>query len=86
MNDDLPDGEDLQISEDWNWKLIAAGVVGVLALIFMLQNRQQRTIHFLFFEWTAGVWFALLVTFALGLAAGLLLAHLRVRRSERKEH
>jgi uncharacterized integral membrane protein len=85
MNDRLPGVDDDETFEGWNWKLIAAGAVGILALIFMLQNRGRRTIHFLFFEWTTGTWFALLVTFLLGLAAGLLLAHLRVRRQERKE-
>ena len=41
--------------------LIAVIVVAVLILVFILQNTSKATVHFLFFDFTAGKWFALLV-------------------------
>jgi uncharacterized integral membrane protein len=75
------DDADVRISESWNWKLIAAGVVAVLALVFVLQNRSEGTIRFLFLDVTVGVWVALLVAFGLGLLLGLLLPRLMRRRT-----
>jgi uncharacterized integral membrane protein len=76
MNDQQFDGDDVTFSSTWNWKIIAAGVVALLTIVFVLQNRAESTIYFLFFEATIGVWVALLVAFGLGLALGLLLPRL----------
>lgn len=73
MNNPKYDGAGVTKSTQVNWKLIAAGGVGLLALIFILQNTERGTIEFLFFDWTVGVWLALTITFVLGLAVGLLL-------------
>lgn len=81
MSNRPDDDADVRISESWNWKLIAAGVVAVLALVFVLQNRSEGTIRFLFLDVTVGVWVALLVAFGLGLLLGLLLPRLMRRRT-----
>ena len=73
---------DIEQTSDVNWKLIAAGVVAVLAFIFILQNRTQGTISFLFLDVTMGVWLALLITFVLGIVVGLLVAHVVRRRKK----
>jgi uncharacterized integral membrane protein len=76
MDDRQLEGEDVRFSSTWNLKLIAAGVVALLAVIFILQNRAESTIYFLFFEATIGIWVALVLAFGLGLALGLLLPRL----------
>jgi uncharacterized integral membrane protein len=76
MDDRRLEGEDIRFSSRWNMKLIAAGVVALLAVIFALQNRAEGTIYFLFFEATVGVWVALVIAFGLGLVLGLLLPRL----------
>ncbi len=86
MNSPNPDRDGIEESADWNWKVIAAGVIAVLALIFILQNSEKRSIQFLFFDWIVGTWVALLVTFALGMLVGWLLARfLRSRRERASE-
>ena len=59
---EAPQGEKSKISV----ALIAWIVVAVLALVFILQNTSKATVHFLFFDFTAGKWFALLVAVLLG--------------------
>jgi len=68
---------------DWNWKAIGAAIAGLLAVIFILQNTEKHSIRFLFFEWTAGTWFALLVTFLLGMLVGWLLTRFVRSRKDR---
>jgi uncharacterized integral membrane protein len=70
------DADGIERSSSWNWKLIAAGVAALLALLFILQNRAQGKIYFLFFDVTVGVWVALLVAFVLGLVVGAFLPRL----------
>lgn len=60
-------------------KGIGAIVLGVLALVFILQNTDEVPIQFLFWDVRAGTWLALLITFALGLLVGWLLARTRNR-------
>ena len=85
MDSPKPDADAIDQTADWNWKVIAAGVAAVLALIFILQNTEKRSIQFLFFDWTVGTWVALLVTFVLGMLAGWLLAWFVRSRRETKE-
>jgi uncharacterized integral membrane protein len=47
-------------------RIIGLVVVAVLILVFILQNTDKTTVHFLFFDFTAGKWFALVVAVALG--------------------
>ncbi len=84
MNSPNPDRDGIEETADWNWKVIAAGVIAVLALIFILQNSEKRSIQFLFFDWIVGTWVALLVTFALGMLVGWLLERFLRSRRERK--
>ena len=83
MNSPNSEVDGIEETAEWNWKMIAAGVVAVLALIFILQNTEKRSIQFLFFDWTVGTWFALLVTFVLGMLVGWLLAWFIRSRNER---
>lgn len=46
--------------------LIGFIVVAVIAVVFILQNRERRQIDFLFFEVTTRVWTSLAVSVALG--------------------
>ena len=85
MNSSKPDADDIEQTADWNWKAIAAGVAAVLALIFILQNTEKRSVQFLFFDWTVGTWAALLVTFVLGMLAGWFLSwYVRSRRDAKE--
>lgn len=40
--------------------VIIAGVVGVLLVVFMLQNTDEQSVQFLFFEGNVPLWLALL--------------------------
>ncbi len=73
MNSPKPAADDIEQTADWNWKAIGAGIAGALALIFILQNTEKRSVQFLFFDWTVGTWVALLVAFLLGMLVGWLL-------------
>lgn len=64
------------------WGLVGGGIAALLAMVFVLQNTETGTIEFLVFEWNVGIWFGLLVTFLLGLLAGLLLPKLRRRKKD----
>lgn len=64
-------------------QLIAGIVVALAAVDFVVQNRQEIPIHFLFFEFKSRVWTALLVTSVLAIVAAELLG--RVIRHNRKK-
>ncbi len=53
---------------------IAGGVLLLVAVVFVLQNRRSTTVRFLIPEVTAPLWVALLVSVLLGILAGGLLA------------
>ncbi|HVW44322.1 MAG TPA: DUF1049 domain-containing protein [Amycolatopsis sp.] len=54
--------------------------LGILALVFILQNRQDARISILNFDIIAPLWTILLVTLAVGALVGFLLTrHSRVR-------
>lgn len=52
--------------------------LAVLALIFVVQNREDAHVNFLFIDVTSPLWLALIISLAVGLVIGLLL---RRRRS-----
>jgi uncharacterized integral membrane protein len=52
--------------------LIVGGVVGVLFILFMLQNTDEQTIQFLFFEGSFPLWLALLLAAIAGAILGQL--------------
>lgn len=60
----------------------AAVVVGVLAMIIIVQNSQSVDVEILFATITTPLVFALLITFALGALTGWLLP--RVRRGRKR--
>ena len=82
MNSPKPDDDGIEETADWNWKMIAVGVIALLVLIFILQNTEKQSIQFLLFDWNVGTWLALLITFVLGMLVGWLLTrHMRSRKS-----
>ena len=63
--------------------LIAGIVIALAALDFIVQNRQDITIHFLLFTVSSKVWTALVVTSVLAIVAAELLGrHLRRQRNK----
>jgi uncharacterized integral membrane protein len=62
--------------------VIALIVVGVLLLIFVLQNDERHSINFLFWHLHVRTWVALLFAALLGFAVGWLVRWLRRRPRE----
>jgi uncharacterized integral membrane protein len=60
--------------------VVALGIVGVLLLVFVLQNDEQGPIDFLFWHFKVRIWSALLMAAALGFIGGYLACWLRRRR------
>ncbi len=58
-------------------KLIAAGVLLVLLVIFVLQNRDRANVDFLLWDVNARVWTVIVVAAVLGFAAGWLVGRTR---------
>jgi uncharacterized integral membrane protein len=56
-------------------------VIGVLALVFVLQNTAQKHVRFLFWSWSMPAWIWLLVIFVAGVVVGSIFPWLRRRRS-----
>ena len=61
-------------------KLIVAGVLVLLLVVFLLQNAETTKIRFLFLDGTYPLWSLLVVGAALGFAAGWLVSAARGRR------
>lgn len=61
-------------------KLIAAGVIGVLLLLFVLQNTDEADVDFLFFSGSYPLWLMAVVVAVLAFAAGWLVGRSRTRR------
>lgn len=64
--------------------LVAGIVIALAAIDFVVQNRQDLTIHFLFFTIESKVWTALLVTSVLAIVASELVGR-HLRRQRRKK-
>lgn len=62
-------------------KLWGAVALGVILIVFFLQNLHEAEVRFLWFEWTTRVIWALIVSALIGAAATLLIATIR-RRSQ----
>jgi uncharacterized integral membrane protein len=58
-------------------KRIVAGVITIVALLFVFQNTGTGSFHFLFFEFKAPRWLWLLGVFAAGFGSGVLFTHRR---------
>ena len=65
--------------------LIAFGIVTIVTVLFVLQNRERTDIDFLFFELRSRTWFAIAISIALGvLLDRLFLLWWRRRRKRNK--
>lgn len=64
-------------------RLVAAGVVAALMVIFIVQNTEKAQVDFLFFDFRAGLWLVLTITFVLGAAVGYLVPKARRRKAEK---
>jgi uncharacterized integral membrane protein len=62
-------------------KTISAAVVGILAVVFALQNTGEKHVRFLFWSWSMPAWIWLLVIFAAGVVVGSIFPWLRRRRA-----
>jgi len=51
-------------------KLIVAGVIGVLLLLFVVQNSEQASVNFMFIDANVPVWFVIVLSAILGFVAG----------------
>jgi len=71
-------------SEGPSTKLIVAGIIVVLLVVFLLQNADTTKIRFLFLDGTYPLWSLLVVGAGLGFAAGWLVAAARGRRRLRR--
>lgn len=64
--------------------LIAAIVVGILVLVFVLQNGRDAPVRFLWIDWQMPVWLVIAVSLLVGALLAKLIGHLwRRRRGER---
>jgi uncharacterized integral membrane protein len=63
-------------------RLVTFLLIALIAVVFILQNREPTTIHFLFFDVTTRVWFAIVIALVLGvLLDRLFIAWWRRRRT-----
>jgi len=62
-----------------SYRAIAGIVVGALVVVFILLNRDQTTISFIFFTARTALWVALALAGAGGLLAGYLVGRKRYR-------
>lgn len=67
------------VEQPWrpSTKQIIGAAIGVLALVFVIQNSRRGSIHFLFFEFNAPVWIAFLVILVAGAIVGYILRGVR---------
>lgn len=67
------------------WRLIIFGVLAVITVVFVLQNRERTNIDFLFIEFKARVWTSLLISVVLGIVLDRLFISWWRRRKAGKE-
>jgi uncharacterized integral membrane protein len=81
MGDEDPGGKDwVERREGPSPKVIVAGALLIVILVFVLQNGSRTEIQFLFLDGEYPLWTLLVVGAALGFAAGWLVAAARARR------
>jgi lipopolysaccharide assembly protein A len=61
-------------------KEIIAGIIVVIAAVFIIQNNEKAEFHFLLFKFEAQEWIWLLAIFAAGVGTGLLIASRRAKK------
>ena len=86
MGDDGdPGGKDwVERREGPSPKLIVAGIIVVVILLFVLQNGERTRISFLFLDGQYPLWTLLVVVAVLGFVAGWLVSAARRHRLERR--
>ena len=76
-----------QLEENWQPKLyvrlVALVVLVAYAIAFVLENRKHISLHFVFATARVSLVWLVLLSIALGLAGGILLAQLERRRRRR---
>ena len=71
VDGDMPPGDpDEPIRESSSGRWIALAAVGIVTVIFVLQNRDRANIDFFFWDADIRIWFALTLAAALGFLAG----------------
>jgi uncharacterized integral membrane protein len=77
-----------EIQETWQPKLylrlIVLGLLLAYVIAFVLENRRSVHVHFVFVTASLSLIWALLLSLALGILAGMLLAQLDRRRRRRR--
>jgi len=82
----VADGRDLQPErKGTNWRAWGLGVVVVLVVIFIAQNSQSVRVKFLFWDASAPLIFALLITTLVGAVIGYIAPIVRRHRREQSE-
>jgi uncharacterized integral membrane protein len=78
-----------ELQETWQPKLylrlIVLGLLLAYVIAFVLENRKSVHVHFVFFTASLSLIWALLLSLALGVLAGILLAQLDRRRRRRAQ-
>jgi uncharacterized integral membrane protein len=84
VDEEMPPGDpDEPIREGSTTKWVVLAVLAVLTLFFVLQNRDEANVDFLFWDADLRLWVALLFAAALGFAAGLLVGRITKGRRQR---
>jgi uncharacterized integral membrane protein len=63
-------------------KFIIAAVLGILALIFIIQNSSSRRVHVFFWSVSMPTWIWLLVVLVIGVIVGSVYPWLRPRKKD----
>ncbi|MES1248653.1 MAG: lipopolysaccharide assembly protein LapA domain-containing protein [Actinomycetota bacterium] len=77
-----------ELNENWQprlyGRLVALLVVVAYAIAFVLENRKQVNLHFVFVTASVSLIWLILLSLALGVVGGILLAQLERRRRRRR--
>lgn len=77
--------EERKARRSMTMKLVVGGVVAVVLLAFIFQNRNSTPFTFLVFEFSAPLWVMLAVTAAVGAAIALALDRVLARNRRQKK-
>jgi uncharacterized integral membrane protein len=76
-----------ELQENWQprlyVRLVVLGLLIAYAIAFVLENRKQVSLHFVFVTASVSLVWLILLSLALGLIGGILLAQLERRRRRR---
>ncbi len=77
---------DLEYSESGSsvWAIVA-GIVGIAAIIFALQNSEEAQVDFLFFSATVPLSVVIIISLILGAILGWFVGYLRRRRRRNRD-